>query len=74
MSVCCMVVWIVLIVLLLATDVFCPLFALMGSRCDGHNTPRNNNEVPSSTGAGSGGANATGNGTMFGLSEDWLNG
>ena len=32
-----MLLWIVLIVILLATDAFCPLFALMGSHCDGHN-------------------------------------
>ena len=37
LSVICMVVWIILIIILLATDAFCPLFALMGSQCDGHN-------------------------------------
>ena len=68
LSVCCMVVWIVLIVLLLATDVFCPFFALMGSHCDGHNA-QNNNEVPSSTGRATGGAAPIG-----GISERWLNG
>ena len=68
LSVCCMVVWIVLIVLLLATDVFCPFFALMGSRCDGHNA-QNNNEVKSSTGR------AAGDGAPFGgVSKEWLNG
>ena len=37
LSVICMLVWIVLIIVLLASDAFCPLFALMGSKCDGHN-------------------------------------
>ena len=68
LSVCCMVVWILLIVLLLATDVFCPLFALMGSRCDGHNAQNNNQGTSSSTGR------ASGDGAPFGVSKEWLNG
>ena len=45
LSVLCMLLWIVLIIILLATDAFCPLFALMGSHCDGHNesTPPKHN-------------------------------
>jgi hypothetical protein len=37
LAVICMLIWVVLIVVLLASDVFCPLFALMGSQCGGHN-------------------------------------
>ena len=37
LSVACMLLWLLLIILLLASDAFCPLFALMGSKCDGHN-------------------------------------
>ena len=66
LSVCCMVVWIVMIVLLLATDVFCPLFALMGSHCDGHNA-QHNNQVSSSTGRAAGGP------AVDGVTKEWLN-
>lgn len=37
-AISCMILWIVLFVLLIATDIFCPLFALMGSHCQGHNS------------------------------------
>lgn len=70
LSVCCMLVWIVLIVVLLATDAFCPLFALMGSHCDGHNarSGQNNNEGVSSTAGGGGAVNTT----WFGVNKDWI--
>ena len=69
LSVCCMVGWIVLLVLLLATDVFCPFFALMGSHCNGHNASSNNNVATSSLGR------AAGDGGPFGgVSKAWLGG